>query len=81
MKALICFTLAVIGIMLGIYVGGYLMFFTGLMFIIDLFLNGFAGVTAFMIAVAAVKIIFAAGVGWMFVAAFFALAAFIDETL
>jgi hypothetical protein len=80
MKELICGILAVIGIMLGIYVGGYLMFFSGLVFVIDLFLNGFAGVTAFMIAMAAVKIIFAAGVGWMFVAAFFALAAIIDET-
>jgi hypothetical protein len=80
MKELICGILAIIGIMLGIYVGGYLMFFSGLVFVIDLFLNGFAGVTAFMIAMAAVKIIFAAGVGWMFVAAFFALAAIIDET-
>jgi hypothetical protein len=81
MKALICFTLAVVGIMLGIYVGGYLMFFSGLMFIIDLFLHGIAGITAFMIAVAIIKIIFAAGVGWMFVTAFFSLAAFIDELL
>ena len=79
MKGLICFTLAIMGIGLGVYVGGYLMFFQGLTFMLDLCLNGLAGVTAIMIAVAACKMLFAAFTGYIIAAAFFALAGFLQE--
>jgi hypothetical protein len=79
MKMAIAFIILVLSIVAAIYVGGYLMFYSGLTFLIGLFIEGSAALSAAAITLAIIKVFFAALVGWFIVFLGMGLAAVINE--
>jgi hypothetical protein len=67
MKEFFAFIILALSAVIAVYVGGYLMFYSGLTFLIELFIDGGSVLSVPEIALAIMKVFFAGLAGWLIV--------------